>query len=417
MSILTKKMIRAKYYPALVILLCAAFLFYKYILQVYPGIITLELMSEFSLTGAGLGNLAANYFYAYLITQIFVGVLLDRYSTRLLATIAIISGAVGALLFSSTYNLHIAELARLLMGFGTAFATVCYLKNTAIWFKPKHFAFVSGLLATAAMLGAIFGQTPLAVLVNHYTWRTTIWGVGIVGLILAVLFFMIVRDDKKDGSVLDIKYGVTLRDILQVIKRRQNWLLTVYSGLIFTPIAVFGGLWGNPFLVAVYHLTTSSAASVTASAFFGLAIGAPVLGLLSDRLGNRKQVMLLGTILATIVISIVVYAPSLNLTSLIVLLFLFGFGVSVFMLCFAVGKEANALAVAATVVSMINLGDPIFGSFTEPMIGKILDWGWTEQMLNGARVYSSMDFRIALSLLPLYLMLALGCLRFIKDKK
>ena len=44
------------------------------------------------------------------------------------------------------------------MGLGrltTAFATVSYMKMTSLWFKPNQFAFVGGLLATAAMLGAV----------------------------------------------------------------------------------------------------------------------------------------------------------------------------------------------------------------------------------------------------------------------
>lgn len=407
----------SSFYPVLVILLCAAFLFYKYVLQVYPGIITPDLMREFNLNGVGLGNLAANYFYAYLITQLFVGVLLDKYSTRILGTIAILAGAVGALIFAKTYDLHMAELGRLLMGFGTAFATVCYLKNTAVWFRPERFAFVSGLLATAAMLGAIAGQTPLALLVEHFTWRVTIWYVGIVGLALGVLFLLVVRDSNPENNALSqVKYGVSWQDILSVVKNKQNWLLTFYSGLIFTPIAVFGGLWGNPFLVAVYNLTSRDAATVTAAAFLGLAAGAPILGLLSDYLNQRKKIMMMGTLLAAVAIAIVVFAQGLGLSTLIALLFIFGFGIGAFMLCFAVGKEANPLAVAATVVSMINLGDPIFGSFTEPLIGKVLDLGWHGAMLDGVRVYSVMDYRIALSLLPLYLVLAAIFLRFVKGK-
>ena len=59
-----KNFTHKSFYPWLVMLLCAAFLFYKYILQVFPGIITENLMSEFHITGAGLGKLAACYFNA-----------------------------------------------------------------------------------------------------------------------------------------------------------------------------------------------------------------------------------------------------------------------------------------------------------------------------------------------------------------
>ena len=60
-------------YPAIVICLCAGFQFYKYVLQVYPSIITDQLMREFQLTGAGLGNLAAAFYYSFIVVQLFVG--------------------------------------------------------------------------------------------------------------------------------------------------------------------------------------------------------------------------------------------------------------------------------------------------------------------------------------------------------
>src|SRR5579883_1517412 len=87
-------------YPVLIITLCAGFLFYKYVLQVYPSIITDQLMREFHLTGAGLGNLAATFYYAYMATQLFVGIMLDKYSTRWLTTAAIFVCALGVFLFS-----------------------------------------------------------------------------------------------------------------------------------------------------------------------------------------------------------------------------------------------------------------------------------------------------------------------------
>ena len=62
-----------KHYPWVVITLCAFFLFYKYILQTYPGLITDDLQRKFSLSATGLGHLAAATFYSYTIMQLFVG--------------------------------------------------------------------------------------------------------------------------------------------------------------------------------------------------------------------------------------------------------------------------------------------------------------------------------------------------------
>ncbi len=413
MKSLTKK----SFYPWLVTLLCASFLFYKYILQVFPGIIADNLMQEFHIDGASLGNLAACYFYAYLITQLLVGVLLDRFSVRKLSSLAILVSGFGALWFATTYHLVDAELARALMGAGTAFATVCYLKSTSMWFKPNQFAFVSGLLATAAMFGAVFGVAPIAVLVGKFGWRETFLVVGWAGIMLAVLFYMIVVDKPKDQLAVNLQYGVSWSAIFAVFRNKQNWILTAFSGLTFTPISVFGGLWGIPFLKTAFFLDTTHAASLVSSAFLGLAAGAPLLGLLSDRLNNRKGVMFLGTLLSLITLAIVIYTPGLPYGTLLVLLFLFGLGIGAFMLCFALGKELNSLVVTATVVALINSGDAIFGSFTEPLIGRFLDMGAHGMSNTGVLTFNTHDFRMALSLLIAYLALAAACVFFMRDPK
>jgi len=396
-------MTRSKFYPIVLILLCSGFLFYKYILQVYPGIMTDDLMRDFHLDGVGLGNLAACYFYAYLITQPFAGVLLDRYSSRWLTAFAILVGAVGAIIFAHTDSLWGAQLGRVCMGFASAFATVCYLKNTALWFEARHFAFVGGLLATAAMLGAIFGEAPLSVLVTHLGWRDAVMVIGVFGLVFAVLMIAILRDKPNtDPALQDIKYGLSFKDFFDVIKKKQNWLLTFYSGLTFTPLAVFCGLWGNPFLVTVHHISTTDAATFLSFAFLGFGTGSPILGLISDRLGKRKPVMIVGALVSLISICFVIYIPSIQGYLLGTLFYLFGFGIGSFMLCFAIGKDLNPLAIAATVIAMVNSGDSLFGSFTEPLIGKILD-AHGAVMVNGAPVFTAHAYQLGLSLLPLYL--------------
>ncbi len=402
-----KKLLTQKsFYPWFVMLLCASFLFYKYILQVFPGIITNNLMAEFHIDGAGLGNLAACYFYAYFFTQLLVGVLLDRLSVRTLSALAILVSGVGALWFAKTLHLVDAGLARALMGVGTAFATVCYLKSTAMWFKPERFAFVSGLLATAAMLGAVFGEAPVSLLVGHFGWRQTFFVIGLVGAVLALLFYVVVADKPKSDLHLNVHYGVSWSAIFAVFRNRQNWLLTLYSGLTFTPISVFGGLWGVPFLKTAFSLSTTDAASLVSAAFLGLAAGGPLLGLLSDYLRERKGVMFGGTLLSLLALVAVIYLPGLHYFSLVILLFLFGFGIGAFMLCFALGKEMNTLAVTATVIALINSGDAIFGSFTEPLIGRFLDLKASGVGANGVLVFSAHDYREALSLLGVYLILA-----------
>ncbi len=405
-SLLRKKTHFVLAYPVLVLSLAAAFLFYKYILQVFPSIITEELMQQFHLTGTGLGSLAATFYYTYVFTQLVVGFLLDKYSIRWLTSFALLLSAVGILLFSQSQTLCMATLSRAFMGIGVAFATVSYMKLAAEWFPPRHYAFVSGLLATAAMAGAVFGQSPLAWLNQQLGWQNCLFNVGVAGLMLSFLYCAVVRDGPTLQQEQSKTSTLSLTAIMEVFKSKQNWLLTLYSGLAFAPVAVFGGLWGNPFLEQAYHLTKTEAASMVSLVFIGLGLGSPVLGLLSERLNNRKWLMILSTFASCIAMTLVLYCNSMSLTFLGPLLFLFGFGLGAFMLVFAIGKETNHLSLTATVIAMMNSSDALLDALTEPLIGALLDKSWDGKLMHGVHQFSLHSYHIGLSVLPLYLITA-----------
>ena len=404
-------------YPWLVIFFCALFLFYKYILQVSPSVMTSELMQSFHIHAAGLGNLAATFFYAYLVVQLFAGPLLDRFSPRILMSFAILMCAIGTIIFSVANMLWVAAIGRMMVGVGAAFATVGYMKMAAIYFPPHRFALVGGLLATAAMIGAMLGETPLALMVHAFGWQNSLFYIGFTGAALA-LFFLIIVQDKKDTHLLDSPAEGQLRlnknDFLSVLKRKQNWLLAFYSGMAFAPVAVFGGLWGNPFLQAVYHTDAITTANFISLIFLGLAIGGPVLGYVSDRLQNRLGVMCFGSVISLVSIALVIYCY-LPFFALRLALLCFGFGTGAFMLGFATGKDINPPMLAATVVALINTGDAIFGAVTEPFIGKLLDVFWRGGHAFGARIYAVASYREALTILVVYLAAALSLLFWLRQ--
>lgn len=414
MSIEKKHFTAHHFYPWLVIVLAAAFLFYKYILQVSPSIMTEHLMRVFQIQGTGLGNLAASFFYSFLIAQLVVGVLLDRYSPRVLTAIAIFVCAIGVYIFSKAHTLSIATWARALMGVGAAFATVSYMKMTSLWFKPNQFAFIGGLLASAAMLGAIAGQVPLSFVVSTFGWRQSLYLCSIIGLILAGLFYLIVRD-KPVGSISErgIIEKFSFHDVLMVLNNKQNWLITLYSGLAFAPIDGFAGLWCIPFLKETYQVSHTQAAFLTSFIFLGLAFGSPLLGLWSDRINKRLPVMLINASVALVAITLIIYVSHFPLWLLGILLFIFGFSTGAFMLGFALGRELNKITVAATIIALINTGDIIFSALTQPLIGKLLDAHWHGKLIAGMHYFSATEYRYALSILPAYLLLSLILLFFI----
>ena len=68
--------------PLLGWLVGSLFFFYAWILRVSPSVMVEDLMRDFAVGGAILGNLSALYFYGYAGMQIPVGLLLDRFGPR-----------------------------------------------------------------------------------------------------------------------------------------------------------------------------------------------------------------------------------------------------------------------------------------------------------------------------------------------
>lgn len=406
----------SKLLPWLIWALGSSFVFYKYVLEVSPSIMAHELMRDFSLSGTALGNLAACYFYAYLAMQLPVGLLLDRFGPRRLITLAIILCAAATVLFSDASTIWQANLARILIGLGGAFSAVGTMKLVSIWFAPRRFALLAGLMMTAAMLGAVFGQAPLALTVGAFGWRdTTVW-VGIAGFVLALFFWLAAKDHTIDtGSIHSPQEQHLLSGLKAVAMNKQSWLIGLYSGLAFAPISAFAGLWGIPYLMEVYHHSRPLIASLVSLTFVGFAVGAPLSGWYSDKISRRKPIMIVGTIFALINLLIVLYMPGLALWLLGVVLFMMGFFISFFFVSFANIREINCLAFAGTSIGFINMFNALCGALSEPLIGRILDLSWNGTMRDGARYFSIANYQQGLLALPIGLAMAIVILFFVKE--
>ncbi|MFT6836386.1 MAG: putative MFS family arabinose efflux permease [Francisellaceae bacterium] len=406
-----------KVYAIVVLLLSASLLFYKYIIQVFPGLITNEIMSDFDINAASAGFLVGVIFYFIVIGQLLSGILLDRFGFRLISAFSLIISACGLIIFATTSDLFLAFLSRAMMGFGVSFATVSYLKAITVWFKPEQFAFASSFLVTAAMLGAIAGEAPIAILFEHIGWRNGLYICALIGFVLSLIYWLVVRDINPNNPKPSDRERASLSDFLYVIKKKENWLLTIYSGSAFVAVDAFAGLWGNNYLRELYGFSRTEAAGLISLIFFGMAIGGPIIGYISSKLDVRKTIMITCQSIAITALLISFYVPLPHI-AIGCVLFIFGLTSVSFMLSFAVGKNINPIAVIATVAALINTGEPLLGGVFDWAVGYILDLNWSGQYdIVGAKYFSIQAYQIAFSILPAGMIIGLISLIFVKEKR
>lgn len=394
------------------ILICTlASLFYLYdiLLRVMPSAMTNALMGHFHIGAAQLGIMVAIFYYAYAPMQIPAGLLFDKLGTRLLLTIMMVICAVGTLIFGITDSTIIASIGRFLIGFSSAFAFLGALILAGRWLPHKYFALFVGLVQLLGSAGAIIGQKPIAIAVKHFGWQTTNLAAALIGFILAILFWFLLRDHPEGTAIKHTKpsnVGI-LKQLFSVCRNAQNCWVGLYAFAIWAPATIFAVLWGVPFIMTFYKIGTAAAAGMISVVWIGIGLGCPLAGWWSDHIRKRCLPLITSALLGLITASLILYINNIPLCLMYLLLFLLGTAISGMVVTFGVVKDINSNTIIGTANGFNNMATLTGGVIFQPMVGVILHLLWKGKLINNIPVYSLHNYRIALSIIPICFLLAL----------
>lgn len=398
--------------------LAAAFYFSDYMARVAPSVMHRFLQHDFSMNEAQFGILTASFYVPYILMQIPVGLLVDRISVRWALTFMSLLTAFGCCVFGLADSLMVASIGRMFIGFSAAFAFISALRLAISWFPPSMLGLLAGLTQALGMLGAATGQAPVSFLVGSVGWRHSMLIVAFLFILLAVLLYQYVRDTPviktcKTQAHLQETVGV-LKSLRMVLSMPQTWINAFYAGFLFAPTAVIGESLGAAYLQYGRGLNAHVAAFSVGLVFIGWSIGGPISGWVSDRIGRRKPLMIFSALMGLILSSCLVFIPTLDKTTLYVLLFLFGLTNTGVAIAYAVATELHQRAVVGTAIAFTNMASIFVGASLQPLIGKCVDH------VAGARAYNVEqlalpDFQFGLKFLPLCSLVALLLAFIVKE--
>lgn len=389
----------------------AAFFYLSvFMLRAAPAVMTTELMRDFHIGGASLGNLSAFYFYAYVVMQIPVGVLTGPWGARKLLTIGAFTAGVGTFLFGSTDSFVLACIGRAILGGSTAVALLVVLRLAAHWFPGKNFGMMSGIGLFFGNMGAVVAQIPLRIAIESFTWRETVLGSAVIVALLGVLAWILVRDDPSEKGYqsyappsLKDKEKASLvgafRSMGSVFSYPNTWLILIAQGGLAGTILTYTGLWGAPFMKARYGLTPREAASIATVMLVAFAFGCPVFGTISDKIGRRKPAYLVGALITALGWLSMFYIDGISVSQFTILAGITGFASGAFIIGFPYGRESAPGKYMGTMTASTNMGNMLGVVALQPGIGWVLDKNWTGQMAGGAHVYSVAAFHSGFMLL------------------
>jgi MFS family permease len=271
------------------------------------------------------------------------------------------------------------------------------------------------------IVGAVFAGVPLRLAVDRFGWRPVMTASALATLGLAAAIWLVGRDDPEErGHASYFAAGAhhetptVLGGLREVLRYGNTWLLAFVPGGIAGALLAFAGLWGVPYLTTVYGMTTAEAAGATSTVMVGWALGGPVFGAASDRMGRRKPLYVGGMAVVTVGWALVLYAsPARPL--LAALLAVVGFASGCMMPGFAFAKESVPPPVAGTVSGVVNTGVMVGPLVLQPSIGWMLDRLWGGAVQDGVRVYEHSAYRAGFGLMMAWLVASLAAVLFTRE--
>ena len=376
-----------------------------------------RLMVAFDTSGAALGTLHASFFYVYALMQLPAGILADRAGPKRTATAGAIVLNVGAVGFALAESYPLAFLSRALIGLGGAVIFISILRFCASWFRDDEFATMNGLTIAVAGLGGILATTPLAVAATTFGWRETTLGLGVIGLGFAVVVYLVADDKPEDAGFEPVGDAdaetLTVADVVEnlrlVLGERETWVTSVMlfcsTGILITLL----GLWGVPYVVQTYDVEVTTASWYTLLGSFGLLIGPPAFGWLSDRLERRALLIVIGGVGYVVGFGVLAAVGQPPRIVVAVVYFASGFLLGAFTLSYALIKERHPTSASGVSTSTVN-GAAFLGAALFPTIlGYVLDVYWTGELVAGARIYTELGYQVSFGIATTASLLALCC--------
>ncbi len=387
-------------------LIATSFVVFQFFLQNSSSLMNEYWAKDFQLSTIQVSNLSAAFFYTYVLMQVPVGVLYDRFNTKKILFIAALLLAIGCILLSLSPNYYIAVIARFLMGTGASFGYIGMLKVVLDNFKANKFALILGIGETISMICITLGIIALGFFLKTNSWRTSMFICGVFAIILAIAIKSYIRDKPRQANIVPLVE--IMIQIKSLILNKQVVLCSIYGFFAFSIFNAFTSLWGVSFLTNTYQYSPELAASMISIVFIGVGVGAPMWGFLSKSYGNHLKIMLTSAIGITIVNFCIIIIPWLNELMMFIMLFLSGLFCSGYLQAFTIVKDSADPKLSGTALAFANMvlmaGAPIFQIFVATLLQG-----------NLFHLATAANYRFALAIIPLGNLICIALCYYIKE--
>lgn len=291
------------------------------------AIMASPLQSDFHLSAQALGIFSGAFHFAFGAMQLFMGIGIDLHGVRRTVLVAFPVAIAGALLSAVSPNYLVLVAGQALIGVGCAPAFLVCTVFIARHFPAARFATVSGLVLAIGGLGMLATGTPLAWLVEAYSWRA---GFLVLALASALAWLAIWRWVHEPASAVpQVKESISeaVRQFGALFAMPHTLGIMVLGAVTYAAFISLRGLWLGPLMMERHGYSLVQSGNVALAVSVIALFGSPLFGRFDrDGAARRRWIVACGLLYAGLFALIaVVHSAWLDIAGMVLIGVLSGF--------------------------------------------------------------------------------------------
>ena len=312
-----------------------------------------ELQTEFGASAQALGIFAGAFHLSFAASQIVIGVALDVFGPRRTVIVASTVALLGVAVSAVAPSFPVLVIGQLLIGIGCAPAFLGTIVFVAKRYPADQFTRLSGLVLSFSGIGMLLTGTPLAYVVETWSWRAGFLALGAVAALVLLAVVLLVREEPPQPSGERETVREAFRKIGPILSERHTLGLVMLGLAAYASFITLRGLWAVPTLVDRHGFSVVQSGHVVLAMSVAALIGPPLFGLL--KVGDRaRRLWIIGSTLAYAGLFVVLALAAPSATADIATTILLGLLSGYFILQYADVRAAYPGDVAGRAFAVFN---------------------------------------------------------------
>lgn len=262
-----------------------------------------------------IGTLNAIYSLPNVFLVVVGGVLVDRFTARVMVVATTTICLIGAIITALGAHFPVMVAGRLIFGIGAETLSVAVLVALAQWFTGRYFALQMALNISLARIGSWLADLSPTFAKPLYRegWQPPLWlAVGFAALSFAgaLLYFYIDRREAPRGTLATPPPPERI-DWSQLLRFPAGyWLLVATCVAFYSVIFPFRSTFAIKYLQEAQGMSLDQAGQLNSYVFLAAAFGTPLFGLLLDRAGRNALLLAAGAVLLPLSFLVLAAVPA-----------------------------------------------------------------------------------------------------------